>query len=212
MRNGMKYLVLAMLSVVMTGCTSIQRDKIYVWAWEATHQTEETQPPVTPTNAPPVNPTDPVLDQPVVPPTPPPVTTDGDGAIPAGCLFVGGADVSAWPVTAKLTASVNRGKITLKHDKVNIWPANGDGLNANPWIIAEFGGKWYAGNWEWIRKGQTLKDMSGKTFGSHVKASPFPNDWNPAPGQRIGLMVSALSRGSSRSVKERTDVVWVKWP
>jgi hypothetical protein len=215
----------AMLSLAssLTGCQTQVGHKIgdvFIGAWEATHDAGTNAPVVT--SEPPV-----ATNAPVVVPD---GQGEATGALPVGCRFVGGANVGGWPVTAKLQAAVSvkrytkkdekTGKVidcwnmpvTLKHDKVNVWPANGDGLNANPWIIAEFGGQWYAGNWEWIRRGQTVKDMSGKTFGSHVKASPFPGDWNPAKGQKVGFMVSGLSRGGAKGAQERTDVVWITWP
>ena len=119
-------------------------------------------------------------------------------------------DVSSWPQTASLSASVGGGSISMPYSKAKVWPAV-DGVNANPWVIAKVNGQWYAGTFEWLRHGQTAKPMSVLSGGGHIKVAPM-SSWRPRSGERIGLMVSGLARTSMRNVKERSNVVMVTWP
>lgn len=120
------------------------------------------------------------------------------------------ADVSGWAQTANLQASVGGGSINLSYDKAKVWPAMG-GANANPWVIVNLNGQWYAGTFEWLRYGQTAKPMSVLSGGGHIKVPPL-SSWRPRSGERIGLMVSGLARDSTRNVQERSNVVMVTWP
>ena len=120
-----------------------------------------------------------------------------------------GPDVSSWPVTASLNASVGGGKVNLPYSKARVWPAS-DGVNANPWVFVNLNGQWYAATWEYLRHGQTMKDMSGKSWGGHIKVAPL-SSWEPRPGERMGLMVSGLARGGLSNVKERSNVSMVTW-
>ena len=120
------------------------------------------------------------------------------------------ADVSGWAQTANLHASVGGGTINLSYDKAKVWPAMG-GANANPWVIVNLNGQWYAGTFEWLRYGQTAKPMAVLSGGGHIKVPPL-SSWRPRSGERIGLMVSGLARDSTRNVKERSNIVMVTWP
>ena len=121
------------------------------------------------------------------------------------------ADVSGWPVTASLNASVG-GTINLPYSKAKVWPAV-DGVNANPWVIVNMDGQWYAVTFEWLRHGQTSKPKGvlDGSMGDHIKVPPL-NRWRPRSGERIGLMVSGLARTKMRNVQERSNVVMVTWP
>ena len=161
-------------------------------------QTNSAPPPAT-TNSP-TNPTNP--------------TTPTDGGWPAeitGSIKWLHTDVSSWPVTSSLHASVG-GSINMPYDKARVWPAVG-GVNANPWVIVNMNGQWYAATCEWVRFGQTSKPKGvlDGSLGDHIKVSPL-NRWRPRSGERFGLMVSGLARTSSRNVKERTNVSMVTWP
>ena len=96
---------------------------------------------------------------------------DVESDIPAGTKFLH-ADVSAWPVTAKLVSSVSGGNVSLAYDKADTW-FEVDGCNANPWVFVNLDGQWYAATFEWLRGGQTSKDMGGKSWGDHIKVSPL---------------------------------------
>ena len=118
-------------------------------------------------------------------------------------------DVSKWPVTSKLrSVKIAGDKITLDYDAANKWP--GGGVVANPWIFVKHGGKWYAATWGWLRPGQTTKALYAVS-GSHIKRDPLKK-FKPTPGETYGFMVSGLARDRKRNVKERTNIVWIKWP
>ena len=121
-------------------------------------------------------------------------------------------DVSDWAVTASLSASVGGGTINMPYSKARVWPAVG-GVNANPWVIVNLNGQWYAATFEWFRHGQTSKPVGvlNGAMGDHIKASPL-SGWRPRSGERFGLMVSGLARAQSRNVRERSNVVMVTWP
>jgi hypothetical protein len=151
----------------------------------------------------------------VTPVTSTPVTTPTNSVSPvssvstgdfAGATFLG-LDVSGWAQTATLTASMSGGKVTLNYDKADVWPAV-DGAVANPWAIVDYNGQRYAATWEWLKPGQTLKDMSGKSWSGHFKRGEL-SGWEPTAGDRIGLFVSGLCRDTRRNVSERSNVVWV---
>jgi len=121
-------------------------------------------------------------------------------------------DVSSWPVTASLSASVSGSTISMPYSKAKVWHAVG-GLNANPWAIVNIDGQWYAGTFEYFRYGQSSKPVGvlNGSLGDHFKVSPL-NRWRPSSGERFGIMISGLARASSRNVKERSNVSMVTWP
>lgn len=145
---------------------------------------------------------------------PPPVleiVTGGD--IPPGTIWLY-PNVSAWPVTSTLKASVGGGQIRVDYDKAKVWPVS-DGVNANPWVFVNKNGQWYAATFEYLRGGQMWKpmgvlDRSGG-LGDHIKKAPL-SSWTPSKGERIGLMVSGLCRGGLKNVQERTQVQFLNWP
>ena len=122
-------------------------------------------------------------------------------------------DVSSWPVTASLTASVDGGWIRFPYSKSTVWPAV-NGVNANPWVIVKWtDGRWYAATFEWLRFGQTSKPVGvlDGSRGDHIKKPPL-SGWRPHSGERFGIMVSGLARDGNRNVLERSNVVMVTWP
>lgn len=120
-------------------------------------------------------------------------------------------NVTDWPITSELQPGAFLPMIELRYDKANVWPGR-DGVNANPWIIAEIDGAWRAATWEWLMTGQTVKDWRGKVFGDHIKRAAWPNNWMPKSGDTIYLMVSGLCRDSKRNVQERTQALKVIVP
>ncbi len=138
-----------------------------------------------------------------------------DGSFPAeitGPIHWLHTDVSGWPQTAALSASVGGGVINMPYDKARVWFAK-DGLNANPWVFVNQNGQWYAATFEYFRHGQTSKPVGvlNGALGDHIKVPPL-NRWRPRSGERIGLMVSGLARSNLRNVRERSNVVMVTWP
>lgn len=138
-----------------------------------------------------------------------------DGSFPAeitGPIHWLHTDVSSWPQTAALSASVGGGVINMPYDKTRVWFAK-DGVNANPWVFVNLNGQWYAATFEYLRHGQTSKPMGvlNGALGDHIKVAPL-SGWRPRSGERIGLMVSGLARSQLRNVRERSNVVMVTWP
>ena len=126
-------------------------------------------------------------------------------------------DVSDWPVTASMTASISDGSIQFPYSKANVWPARPIPKttgNGNVWAIVKWrDGKWYAATFEWLRFGQTSKPVGvlDGSKGDHFKKPPL-SSWRPSKGERFGIMVSGLARSSVRNVEERSNVVMVTWP
>lgn len=128
------------------------------------------------------------------------------------------SSVRDWPQTATITgAKIANGHIQFPYDKADVWPVassgTGNGTNANVWAIVQLGCKWYAGTWEWLRKGQTSKPVGclDGSKGDHFKVSPL-NGWRPKSGEEFYLMVSGHARSTGRNVKERSNPVKVRWP
>ena len=121
-------------------------------------------------------------------------------------------DVSAWPQTASLNASIGGGTINMPYSKAKVWPASG-GVNANCWAIVNIGGTWYAATFEYLRSGQTAKPTAvlDGSKGDHFKVSPL-SSWRPSSGERFGIMVSGLARGGLRNVQERSNISMVTGP
>jgi len=124
-------------------------------------------------------------------------------------------DISGWAQTATLQAHVGGGSINMHYDKSRVWPAR-DGVNATPWAIVNVNGQWYAATFEYLRVGQMAKPMGVLSqtggMGDHFKVPPL-SSWRPRSGERFGLMVSGLARGTSlRNVQERSNICMVTWP
>ena len=159
-------------------------------------------------------PTDPAPTDPT-PTNPPTDGTTTNSLWPAeitGTVKFLHTDVSGWPVTASLSASVGGGTINMPYSKSRVWPAV-DGVNANPGVFVNMNGQWYAATFEWFRYGQTSKPVGvlDGSKGDHIKVSPL-SGWRPRSGERIGLMVSGLARTKMRNVQERSNVSMVTWP
>jgi hypothetical protein len=127
-------------------------------------------------------------------------------------------DISGWPITTQLNASVSGGTMQLPYDKARVWPtastraSNGGPLNANAWIVVNVDGTWYAATWEWLRTGQTSKPISAVTGGGgHIPRPPL-NTFRPRSGETYGFIVSTPARTSDRTINERSNVSLVVWP
>jgi hypothetical protein len=150
--------------------------------------------------------------EPTVGPTPVPPPSDPSSQVPADFAGVTWlhTNVSGWAVTSPLSVSFGNGLIHLDYDKADVWPGNSEGLNGNPWVFVWQDNQWYAATWEWLRVGQTAKQMSS-VAGDHIKKAPL-QDFRPVSGTLYGFMVSGLARDAQRNVLERTPVVMVRWP
>jgi len=120
-------------------------------------------------------------------------------------------DVSGWAETSRITnASIGDPPICIYHTKAGQWPAK-DGLEGNPWVFVNMNGRWYGATFEWLSVGQQCKGITRDNIGPHIGRSPL-NGWRPRSGELVGLMVSARARSGGDTVRERSNVVMVRWP
>jgi len=127
------------------------------------------------------------------------------------------ADISNWPATAKLDATVDAQFVRYDYDKRSTWPiaktraSDGGPLVGNCLAVIERGGKWYCVAWDWMRHGQSAKGRS--SFGGAGGHMPGPlADFKPVSGERYGHVVSTPCRGPERTINERSNVSWAVWP
>jgi hypothetical protein len=144
-------------------------------------------------------------------PTPP----KPEPEFPEGMIWLD-ANISGWPVTAKLNAYISGVDLVLSNTKQNLWPdgpdARGGGaVNANAWVIVKRDGKWYAATWEYLRTGQHWKRAAWLKAGDGHIPHRVMDGWVPQKGERIGHMVSTLARGPYRTIDERSNVDWMVW-
>lgn len=130
-----------------------------------------------------------------------------------------GSFISGFAETATLDASISGGSVILNYNKKNSWPAasgqiggtNLNCCNANAWAFIKVGEKWYGGTWEFLRVGQTVKQLSALRGPSHLKFSPL-GGYQARNGDVIGLMVAGITRGSTsyNNVRERSNIVFFR--
>jgi hypothetical protein len=172
------------------------------WQWLKVGEGWKTGTPTTTTGIPPMN-------NPYIP------STTGGQAIDLSQVTWLHENVSSWPVTSSLSASVGNGKISLDHSKAGDWPVLDGGSSAdvegNAWVFVNRGGRWYGATWEWLRPGQTSKTMSAEDLGDHIKKEPLKS-WTPQPGEQVGFMVSTPARDSRRTSNERSNIAMTTWP
>ena len=119
-------------------------------------------------------------------------------------------DVSDWRITSRITdVDISSSKICIEHTKAGDWP--GSTVEGNPWIFAKIDGRWYAATYEWLKSGQICKGITRDNIGPHTKKEPIES-WKPKSGELVGFMISGLARSSDRNVKERSQVVMIRWP
>ena len=141
-----------------------------------------------------------------------PATRDYNASTNIGAIVWKGKNVSAWPVTTTLCASITGGMVKLSYGKARNWPAV-NGSCANAWAIVNIDGTWYAGTFETLRPGQTEKHaytLDGSR-GDYFHAQPL-SSWRPRSGEVFGLMVSGLCRDADKNVQERSNICMVRWP
>ena len=125
-------------------------------------------------------------------------------------------NVSDWAQTSTITrVNIGSPPIGIEHTKAGQWPsitAGGTVVEGNPWILANIDGEWYAATYEWLRPGQTEKQISAENIGANTKKPPL-DGWQPKSGDTVGLMVSTPARfGPEGPINERSNVVLVTWP
>lgn len=130
-----------------------------------------------------------------------------------------GAFVSSFAVTATLDVQIGgsgfQGKpnVILDSSKKNSWP-NGRGdlscCNANAWGFVKIGEIWYAGSWEFLRRGQTVKSLAAFVGPRHFRFPPLAN-FQPKNGEVYGFMVSGFTRNNlPNNIRERSEVAFYR--
>lgn len=151
-------------------------------------------------------------------PSPDPNPGDGD-EIDANSLVWLHPNAANWPITSTTTnVSVSKGQICISHTKAGKWPVL-SGVEGNPWVVGNVNGTWYAGNYEWLRPGQTCKSLgvpnenpdTAHALGPHIKISPL-NTWVPKSGETVYFFVTTLNRAGLSTSDERSNMVKVIWP
>jgi hypothetical protein len=124
-------------------------------------------------------------------------------------------NISGWRVTSTVTnVTVSGSSICIRHTKAGAWPivtVGGTPLEGNPWVIANIGGKWYAGTYEWLRPGQVCKGITAGNIGPHIKRSPMTS-WRPRSGETVYFGVSTGARFGGGHGDQRSNFVKVTWP
>lgn len=161
-------------------------------------------------------------------PTPPP-GGGGGGSLGQGdqldlhsvTIVLGAANIANWSVTSQVTSTTQVDhSLCINHTKQGQWPTApffGDPstpIEGNQWIFANIGGQWYGGAGDWLRPGQSCKDVTAATIGSDGFYNWEPlKSWVPRVGETIGLMVSTPARlwPDMATVDQRSNVVLVKW-
>jgi hypothetical protein len=142
---------------------------------------------------------------------PPPPSSGGSDSIDLNSVTWLHTNVSGWAETSRITSvSVGAPPICIEHTKAGQWPVK-DGLEGNPWVFVNQGGRWYAATYEWLAPGQTCKAIHADNIGSHIGIPPL-SSWRPQSGELVGFMVSARARSGGDTVSERSNVVMVRWP
>lgn len=127
-------------------------------------------------------------------------------------------DVSDWPVTSQITEIRFTPKtLEVKHTGAGSWKTitlgNGAVVEGNPWVMAWVDNELFAATYEWLRPGQTKKNINAANIGAHIKTQPLAS-WRPQNGDTVYFMVSALARESDaarRGSQERSNIVSVRW-
>ncbi|MEM7359166.1 MAG: hypothetical protein AAF431_08715 [Pseudomonadota bacterium] len=139
-------------------------------------------------------------------------------------VFIEGGAIASYvrgmPVTARMTVNIGGAhpaggqNIFMTNTRGNSWPAILGCCNANAWLFVKIGETWYAGTWEFMRVGQTLKSTKAMVGPGHLRFPPL-NRFAPQNGEIYGYMLSGIVRNGIASgknnIQERTDVVFHKF-
>ncbi len=145
-----------------------------------------------------------------------PVPGDGADEIDLSQVIWLHHDVSGWAKSSTVTHITHADPpICIEHTKAGAWPAIDDSgtiIEGNPWVFVQISGQWYAATYEWLRPGQTCKNIDAGNIGAHIKIAPL-DSWRPRSGEVVGFMVSTPARfGPNGPKNERSNVVRFVWP
>ena len=174
-------------------------DKVTAWVGDAGGELTLTVEASAPAAAPPA------------PAPPPPAASGGPDGFDLARVTWLDPNIASWPETSRITStSIGNPPICIHHTKAGQWPVK-DGLEGNPWVFVNLNGRWYGATYEWLAPGQTCKGIHAGNIGEHIGRSPL-SGWRPRSGEVIGLMVSARARFNADTVRERSNIVFVRWP
>jgi hypothetical protein len=104
--------------------------------------------------------------------------------------------------------------VFLNNSKSNVWPLEIEDVNANAWLVVNVDGIWYAGTWEFMRKGQTVKSTLAMKGPSHLIYPPL-SKFLPVRGEIYGFFNSCVTRNGitsrNNNCKERTNIALFKF-
>ena len=121
-------------------------------------------------------------------------------------------DLSGWAETTDLAVTISGDKIILDYDRPSSWKPvlyQGGYVCANLWMVFKHNGEWTASSIEWLRVGQTVKQIKCIS-GDHMTSREL-KDWKPTKGETLWFFVAGLSRGNIRNVSERTNIIERVW-
>jgi hypothetical protein len=123
--------------------------------------------------------------------------------------------VRAMRVTASSSVNVAGGNVIMTNTRSTVWPLFGlADINANAWLIVKVEDTWYAGTFEFMRKGQTTKKVVALNGVGHLRFPPLSR-FLPKNGEVYGFMLSGVVRNGIRpgknNIQERTDISFFKW-
>jgi len=134
-------------------------------------------------------------------------------------------NISGWAVTSRITDWSFDGDATvcITHTWTGTghWPLvsideNPPNIEAQIGVVAKVGGKWYGGYYDWMRPGVSCKYEAPRNWGpDQIRVFPLDASWpGPRSGDEVGLYMSApaSNRIPVRSVRERTNIILVRWP
>lgn len=136
-------------------------------------------------------------------------------------VYVKGPNIANWKQTSVLNVVQGDGWLCTYHTMLGVWPAvqyfdTDATVEGNQWIIANIGGKWYAGAADWYRPGQACKGQDANSMGhdNFYNANEEPlHSWVPRVGEPIAYMVSTPARlwPMMATRDERSNVVIEPW-
>jgi hypothetical protein len=147
-----------------------------------------------------------------------PISSPNDQIPVASIVIEWGADIRSWTVDSTIT-SVTRNGTTFctNHTKAGQWPVlpffddPSTKIEGNQWFFAKIGGTWYGGANEWLRPGQTCKDVGG-FIGENYGNAEHLSKWSPRSGEVVGVAVSTPARAGQQGTAERSNIVLFTWP
>ena len=188
------------------------------------HETLRRSTPSSPA-PPPEPPVEPPVPPAPTPPAPPPPFPASNDAIDLGNVTVvlGPANVGQWAQTSTITGTVAvEHDLCIYHTALGRWPSTiffddpNTLVEGNQWVVANIGGRWYAGAADWYRPGQACKDVTADTIGHDAFYNPAwepLRSWVPRVGEEFGVFATTPARmwPQMRTLDQRSNVVMVRW-